>query len=251
MSEIRKLTAEADNSRDEALEALFSNMPKSDDMSVELPSKGKFYKEFSEVVVSPLSFTDEEAILNTKGKGSNIINMLLEKSIKGVSVPDLILMDKFYLLMKLREASYGDDYSFEIPCPHCEKTTRTEMKISQNLNIRFIPDDFEDPRKVKLPKLGVDVEVRFPRVREESFLEDPITASRNLYRFVVSIDGNKDPVFISKALDRMHIQDVKKIAKEVTMDQFGVDPRFLYECQSCGETSLLQIPLGADFFSVS
>ena len=112
-------------------------------------------------------------------------------------------------------------------------------------------DDFEDPRMITLPKLGVNALVRFPRNREESFFLDAGTLAKNLYRFLVSLDGIDDPVFISKAIQRMHIVDVKTIANEVTKGEFGLDPRFKFECPSCSHTTLMEIPLDASFFSVT
>jgi len=206
---------------------------------------------FPKVTVSPLSFYEEEKILNSKGKGSSIINKLLEKCVEGVDIHDLVLMDKFYLLTKVREASYGSEYDFDIACPACSTEIKSTLDIGDHLNVRYVPESLEDPRLVDLPMLKVEAKVRFPRVHEESFIEDIELASNNLYRFVVSLDGNEDPVFISKALKRMHIRDLKTLAKEISLNEFGIDPRFLFECPSCGETTMMQIPFGADFFSVS
>jgi hypothetical protein len=72
-----------------------------------------------------------------------------------------------------------------------------------------------------------------------------------LYRFVVSLGGQTDSVFISKAIKRMHIIDVKTIANEVTKGEFGLDPRFMFECPSCGHNAMMEIPLDASFFSVT
>lgn len=251
MKELKSTNARIEAERDAALEALFSGVPDDDSVEVNLPSKGKFYSKFTGVTVSPLSYFEEEKILNSKGKGTNLVNALLGKCVDGIEIEDLLLMDKFYLLLKLREASYGSIYTFDINCPECGGSTRTELDLTKHLTVNEVPDDLEDPRTVHLPKLGVDVQVRFPRVREEGFIEDTESSSKMMNRFVISIDGNTDPVFISKALKRMHIMDLKKISREITLDQYGVDPRFIFECPHCKYEALTQLPFGADFFSVS
>ena len=251
MSEIRKISQKNEPSYDDALDKLFKGTESPESLIVELPSKSKFYDSVDEVVVSPLTFEDEERILNSKGKGTDVINLLLEKCVKGVSVPDLLHIDKLFLLLKIREASYGTIYRFDIGCPACGDQIKSEIDLANDLNINYVTDDFEDPRPIMLPKLGVEALVRFPRNKEENLLYDSGSTSKNIYRFVVSLDGNSDPVFISKAIKRMHIVDVKMIASEITKGEFGLDPRFMFECPSCGHNSMMEIPLDASFFSVT
>jgi hypothetical protein len=97
----------------------------------------------------------------------------------------------------------------------------------------------------------VKAEVRFPRSREEIFLKDSEEIYKNIYRFVISIDGNADPVFISKALKRMHIQDIKKLINEINKGEYGVNPRFIFECPECTHTETMAVPMDVSFFSVS
>jgi hypothetical protein len=104
---------------------------------------------------------------------------------------------------------------------------------------------------VTLPKLGVEVSVRFPRGTEEHYLTDMDELYKHIYRFVVSIKDQEDPVFISKAIRRMHIMDVKTIIKEVMKPEYGVDTRFVFKCGKCKAKETLAIPIDANFFSVS
>ena len=211
----------------------------------------RFYKSSGEVVVSPLTFEEEERILSSKGKGTDIINLILDKCVKGVNIDELLQMDKLFLLMKVREVSYGTAYKFNLACPSCGDEIRTEIDVSKDLNINYVPEGLEDPRKVMLPALGVEAVVRFPRNREEGYLSDPGSISRNLYRFVISVNGVSDPVFVSKAIKRMNIVDVKTIVSEINKGEFGLDPRFTFECPSCGHNTMMEVPLDASFFSVT
>jgi hypothetical protein len=251
MTEARKITADISGERDVALRELFKDVKDNRLIIVDLPSKGKFYTDFEEIKISPLKFLDEQLILSGKGIQKDIVTELLEKTVDGIDVSEILLMDKNYLLMKLREASYGDDYEFSVVCRNCNHESRSKIKLSKQLNMTQIPDDFEEPRKVKLPKLGVDIVIRLPRNREEKYLGDMETIYKNLYRFVVSLNGNTDPVFISKAIDMMEIADVKKIYKEVNNTHYGIDPRFVFKCGKCEHKETLAVPIDSDFFSVS
>lgn len=251
MSENKKIVGGSGDPREDALNALFSDSGDDTLTITDIPSKGKFYQGFQGVEVKPLTFVDEQKILNIKDTNTDLVSKLLEKSVEGVDVDDLLSMDKLFLLMKVREVSYGDNYEFNITCPACTSDIKTSLILSQHLNMTQVPDDLEDPRKVKLPRLGVYAEVRFPRSREEIFLNDAEEVHKNMYRFVMSIDGNSDPVFVSKALKRMHIMDIKKIISEINKGEYGVNPRFVFECPECNHTETMAIPMDVGFFSVS
>jgi len=251
MSENKQIAGGSGDARDEALNALFNDAADETLTITELPSKGKFYSGFQGVEIKPLTFLDEQKILNAKDTKSDIVSKLLEKTIEGVAVDDLLSMDKMFLLMKVREISYGENYEFNITCPACTSEIKTSLVLSEHLNMTQVPDELSDPREIDLPKLKVKAEVRFPRSREEVFLADAEDIYKNIYRFVVSINGIKDPVFISKALKRMHIRDIKKIVSEVGKDEYGVNPRFIFECPECTHTETMAIPMDVSFFSVS
>jgi len=251
MSENKQIIENSGDPREDALNSLFGNTQDEGISITELPSRGKFYEGFQGVEVEALTFLDEQKILNSKDGNIDIVSKLLDKSLKGVNVEDLLAMDKMYLLMKVREVSYGDNYEFNITCPGCGSEIKTSLTLSEHLNMTQVPEDFEDPREIELPKLKVKAEVRFPRSREEVFLKDSESLYQNLYRFVVSIGGTTDPVFISKALKRMHIMDIKKLVNEINKAEYGVNPRFIFECPECNHTETMAIPMDVSFFSVS
>jgi len=251
MSDIRKITPDASSQRDKALEELFGKVKQASMTITDLPSKGRFYTDFEGITISPLKFLDEQLILTGKDSDKDIVTELLEKTVEGIDVSEILLMDKNYLLMKLREVSYGDDYEFSIVCRNCNYDSKTNIKLSKQLNMSQVTDDFEDPRTLRLPKLGVDALIRLPRNREEKYFMNVETTYKNLYRFIVSLNGNKDPVFISKAIELMEIADVKLIYKEISNNPYGIDPRFVFKCGKCKHKETLAVPIDSDFFSVS
>tara|TARA_Y100000114_G_scaffold78526_1_gene72265 strand:- start:7926 stop:8681 length:756 start_codon:yes stop_codon:yes gene_type:complete len=251
MSQNKQIAGGSGDARDEALNSLFNDASDETLIITELPSKGKFYPGFQGVEIKPLTFLDEQKILSAKDTKSDIVSKLLEKTIDGVVVDDLLSMDKMFLLMKVRELSYGENYEFSITCPACSSEIKTSLVLSEHLNMTQVSDDLSDPREIELPKLKVKAEVRFPRSREEIFLSNGEEVYKNIYRFVVSINEIKDPVFISKALKRMHIMDIKKIVSEITKNEYGIDPRFIFECPECTHTETMAVPMDVSFFSVS
>jgi len=251
MSSNKQIVGGSGDPREEALNSLFSNMDNEVLFLDDIPSKGKFYKDFQGVEITPLTFLDEQRIVTSNKNNSDVVSKLLEKTVKGINIDELLPMDKIYLLMRVREVSYGEMYKFNIGCPNCDTDVSTELVLSDNLNKMEVPDDLEDPREITLPKLKVKAKVRFPRNKEENYIRDAESSYKNLYKFVVEVNGNSDPVFISKAIKRMHIMDVKKILAEVSKPEYGIDPRFIFECPECKHTETMSIPLDIGFFSVS
>lgn len=251
MSTNKQIVGGSDDPRENALNELFSNSGDDTIVVTDLPSKGKFYPGFKGVEISALTYLDEQSVLTAKDGNVDIVSKLLGKSIKGIEINDLLIMDKIYLLMKVREVSYGKNYEFSINCPACSAEIKTSLELADHLNMNPVPDELSDPREITLPKLNVKAEIRFPRSSEEVFLSTPEDVYKNLYRFIVSIQGNPDTVFIAQAVKRMHLQDIKKLLSEINRSEYGVDPRFIFECPECKHTETMSIPLDVNFFSVS
>lgn len=237
-------------SREAEIEKLFSEVPYETEMLVDLPSKGRFYKDFAGAKVIPLLFEDEQKILMSKNKKINPINEIIAKCVEGVNTNELLDIDKLYLLLKIKEISYGPEYKFQLLCPACGVNANAVMPIS-DIPVKHIPDEIDDPREITLPVLKAKVKLRFLRSYDEPFFSKPDDFFQNLYRLVISINDNKDPVFISKVIKKLHIRDIKTIKNEINSRDYGVDTTFSFECPACSHKAIVNIPFDSNFFSVS
>lgn len=248
MSQLKDL---ASDKREQELDKLFSSLPLESEILVDLPSRNKFYKNFQDIKVKPLLFEDEQRILISKNKNINPINEIISKCVEGINVSELLIMDKVYLLMKIKEVSYGPDYKFTIICPACNENINSNIDVSKDLPINYITDDITDPIEFSLPVLNTNIKVRLPRVMDEEILNDKQNLHKNIYKIVKSLNDNTDPVFIAKAVQRMHIRDIKTILKNINMDEFGIQSTFKFVCPECGHSSLMNVPFDSNFFSVN
>jgi transcription termination factor NusB len=237
--------------RESKLDQLFGQVPTEIDSIVKLPSEGRFYaNKVSDVTITPIRFEDEKQLAVSIRNNQNPINLIISKCAKNVEINNLLLIDKLFLLLKIREISYGNDYPASITCPECGNSSEVNIKLN-DLIIKYIPQDIEDPREILLPKLKKKVKVRFPRVSDETYLTNQEHIYDNLWRFVSEVDGVSDPVFVSKAIPRMHIMDVKIILNNIMRNDLGLNPKFLFECGHCGKTSQMEVPINENFFSVT
>jgi len=200
------------------------------------------------VTVRPMTFEDEKAIVGAK-KNDDPVNLVLQRCITNIKVMDLLPMDKLYLIMKLREISYGDDYNTLLICQECKAENPTTIKLSE-LNVNPVPDDFEDPITFVLPIAKKEIKVRQPRVKDEKLFLDTGQALDQLWRFVTEIEGHTDKSIISAVMDKLPLKDVRTILNSIK-SEYGVDTKVKFACKDCGGVSVVDLPIDSNFFDVS
>jgi hypothetical protein len=129
---------------------ILAGVPVSTDVEVNLPSENRIYRLLDEskpITIRPMTFEDEKSLINGEDNEDSV-NLLLSRCVSNINVNDLITIDKFYLLMKLREISYGDDYNVLLMCSHCGAENPTNVKLSE-LNVNPVPDDFQEPKVLR------------------------------------------------------------------------------------------------------
>ena len=239
------------SAKQEIVDELLKELPSNTAIEVELPSENKLYKledEDMPITLRPMTFDDEKHLISGK-KGEDPINIILQRCLTNIKVPELLPMDKLYLIMKLREISYGDEYKTLLICTHCKAENPTTINLSQ-LNVNPVPDDFNDPIEIYLEGIKKKALVRLPRVKDEKFMNTPSGALDQLWRFVMEIDGHKDKSVIAAVVDKLPLRDVRYILNALKTD-FGLDTMIKFECTSCGGVSVLDLPIDANFFDVN
>ena len=240
-----------DSAKQAVIDEILKELPTDTAVEVELPSECRVYKledPGAPITIRPMTFEDEKALVSA-GKNDDPVNLILQRCTTNIRIPDLLSMDKLYLIMKLREISYGDDYNTLLICSHCKAENPTTVKLSQ-LNVNPVPDDFEDPITVMLPTLKKEAKVRLPRVRDEKMMMDTATALDQVWRFVSEIDGHSDKSIIARVVDKLPLRDIRTILNAIKTD-FGVDTKIKFECGSCGGVTVVDLPIDSNFFDVN
>lgn len=246
----KKITQTMDADRQSILDKLLENVPAETEVIIDLPSENRFYNGVTQVTVKPMTFENEKNVVANLKRDIDPINTLLADCVKGVNVSELLLFDKLYILMRLRQISYGDEYQFNVECPKCSRESSVKMSLT-DLIINKIPEDLADPREIKLPVCKKKVKIRFPRVRDEIYLATADKLTDNLYRFVESVENVKDILIINKFIKKLPLKDIKILINELNRPDLGLDPRFIFGCTFCGKETELSIPITANFFSVT
>lgn len=235
----------------QAVEALLHGVPKDNHLEVELPSENRTRVKVdpgAPVVVRPMDLEDE-LIMAKSGKGQNPMNILLDRCVTNIRVMDLLPMDKLFLIIKIREVSFGDDYRSLLLCTHCGAENPVTIKLS-DLPVNPVPDDFSDPVELDLPISKIKAVIRRPRVKDEIYTKDLETFAKNAWRFVHSFNDETRTQVIAKVLDGLPLADVKTIINCFKTD-YGVETSVKLTCKECKEESVHALPISTNFFNVS
>ena len=242
---------ESQVSENDILASLLENLPSTDAIAVKVPSNCKFYKLENPgkgIQLRPMTFEDEKAMMSHKNVNVDTLNLLLERCVSNVNVNSLLQMDKLYLIMKLREISYGDSYGAVISCPSCRRDNNVKFNLSQ-LGTTHLPKDASDPMDVYLPILQKNIKLRYPRVADEGYLQNSELTLANLWRFVESIEGHDKKTIISKVMSQLPLQDSHTIINALGGGEYGIDTSVRFVCSYCGHNEILPLPITADFFT--
>ena len=262
-----------------------SGMPKSDVMkddfgwevpveSVPLPSEGKVYD-----TDSPLSnktmldikamTAKEEDILTSRAliKKGTVISSLLQSCIlePGINVSDMLTGDRNALMIAVRITGYGADYRADVTCPTCDARSQQNFDLGE-LPIRRLNIDPVSPGENKfsfmLPVTKKEVHFKFLTGRDEEEMSiiadrkkavlpemqgDSLVTSR-LARSVEYVGGITDKNKINIFVDRMPAQDSRKLRAYMDANEPGIEMKSWMGCPSCGESSEVELPMGANFF---
>jgi hypothetical protein len=241
---------------------------------IPLPSGGKLYDKVTtdpEVLNGFIRLRQmtikEEEILSTSriAKTGSTTRLIISRCIDSdIDAKDILLFDSNYLLFRLRQISYGDEYQFELQCtnPVCEKKFQHKVIISK-LKFETLPEDFVEPIKVSLPRSKYTVFVLLPRLyhSEEIYMRNTNRKKKsddedkrlvdNIWVTTVDIkdpDGNSIPQgeweeFLSNlpSIDRAAIT-------KATDYTTGVDRLEGVNCPYCEADYSGTIPIGIEFF---
>lgn len=243
--------------------------------NIELPSKGYFYEDGNPLqngfVEIKMMTAREEDILTNQNliKNGTVLDKLLESLIVGppnVKYRDLLISDKNALYIAARRLAYGDSYGpLEIKCPSCDETNNITFDLSNIENKEY---DFSNTQKgsnlfeTTLPFSKRTIQFKILNSFEEELIEKDLKVvskklknlktgqiTSRLKKIIVSIDGDTDKGKINEFVDNELVSRdsmaLRKLVKDKTPD---IDLTSNFECESCGHTERMDVPMTVQFF---
>tara|TARA_R110000824_G_scaffold62437_5_gene165376 strand:- start:2024 stop:2770 length:747 start_codon:yes stop_codon:yes gene_type:complete len=248
------MTQKEQLTKEDLVADILGSVPEEVEVEVELPSRCLFYTlddPSKSVTIRPMTFEDERGLAsmgaNQTGKS---LDYLISRCTSNINVNHLLDMDKMFILMKIREISYGESFNADIECPKCKESQSISLDISK-LQVNKVPEDFKDPREVHLPVCNKKAVVRFPRSADTQYVSTPDGLAINMWRFVESINDCTDKKVISDVLQKLPLRDMHSILEGLNQTDYGVQTKFLYLCEGCNSKTQMEVPFNETFFTMS
>lgn len=217
-----------------------------------LPSLGKPYEGYYDketVKLKAFGFEEERLIRSITGQGEagSIFNMLFDHCVEGPPVDALTIPDKEFILFKLRQISYGDDYPIETTCVKCGRLNKDlTLKIS-NVPVTYLKE-WKKEYTIVLPDSEVEVVYRIPRSKDDTESTDTVTS---LFSFVKSVGGYEDSFIIKGFIKELIAKDIDILRDAVFKRTHGFDKLVFFVCSECGAENKTIVSLNENFFTAS
>lgn len=232
--------------------------------TVTLPSKGILYQGIPADISLRGMTTKEEKILYAS-TGGNVFQKILKNCItspENIDTTQLIAADEMFLIIQLRITTYGPQYKVSATCPHCGRTETYTVNLG-DFDVDYLPENFEEPIKVTLPRSGDELSLKILRNEDSEFIEKfakkfakqynlPIREVEygcRMAKYITAING--EPIDFNDAreyVDNMASVDSMKMWSILNSIRVGIDTTTTVTCTSCGEEFDFPMPITSEFF---
>lgn len=244
---------------------------------IDLPSKGLVYPEDNPLSKGRISIkymtAKEEDILASQNlvKKGLVIHKLFESIIvePGVNIDNILLGDKTAILLATRMLGYGKSYETEVSDPATFEKQQVTIDLSK-IKVKEIDEELlnrENRYKFTLPASGKEVEFKLLTHGDELQIEQEQKAMQRLKnkgnsstqssgdvttrlrKMILSIDGDESKGtinhYVNNQLLALDSKALRDHVKEISPD---MDLSFEFTSDVTGETEVLSIPFGINFF---
>lgn len=235
---------------------------------IELPSRGVFYPNKKSSVTIKYLTAEEDDILYSPEliKSGRVLDVLLDKAVKDPDLrPEAMLSgDRNFLLVQIRKTGLGSDYiPGEITCPSCgqvhEPTIDLDKLKAKELEVE--PDE-DGEYEIQLPVMKLTIKFRLLNGRDEKRLSKLAenkakkAAGMKINKLVtekyvlqiMEVNGNRDKLYIKKFISAMPMKDSMFFREYTRRIEPGLDLSYEFECPSCGEFDIKDIPITPKLF---
>lgn len=237
---------------------------------VPLPSEGKFYPTGQKTVKIKYLTAEDENILTSSEliRNGKVLDVLLENSVidSTIKPSEMLTGDRNAVLLALRSTGYGDEYEVKMTCDNCGEDYKTNVLLS-SLKQRplDIDPDSNGEFEVNLPKMKIPVKFRLMTGADEAKLTKIAASSAGKKKInnsvsvstllteryllqVMEVNGNRDKLYIKKAITRMPISDSLFLREYMKLVEPGINMNHEFGCPFCSHNQEKEVPITAKLF---
>lgn len=238
---------------------------------IDLPSKGWYYKEGSQLASGKIELkymtAKEEDILTSRNliiKGV-VFDRLLQSLIvdKNIDYSTLLTGDKNGIMIASRILAYGKDYNVKVRCKECSNTTDTVVDLT-SLEEKDVPKpekQGENSFTFTLPNSGHILTFKLLTQKDQDEIDAELrglakigsdvdsTVSTRLKYIITAVNGEEDKKRIREFVDNEFLtRDARAFREHYNSVNPDVDITFTFVCNSCGVERSATMPIGIEFF---
>ena len=233
-----------------------------------LPSHGKVYEEKVNPEVTLSSMTTKHEMLRLSANEDNqklmadIIDDCIQNEV-GISAYDMCLPDYQFLMYKLREVTFGNEYEMTGVCPFCGSRNDITVDLDE-LPVREFTDDILNLMEIELPQSGDVLELTLQTPRTLDNINKQVKQAKRklknrenpyiLYMMLSSItkkNGEKfDPFMEENWLRNMPLSEANMIISAIDKlnASFGLELTVDHVCEACGSDIVAPFRVNETFF---
>jgi hypothetical protein len=207
-----------------------------------------------ECTIREMTATEEGFLASQKMlKSGEAFEKILRNCVveKDIDLDNLLVGDRYFLMLAIRKLTYGDEYDFKVRCASCGQTFNMSVNLA-DLPIKKLDGDPDATHTITLPRTGKKVTFRLLRGRDEKKIATTLRKSPqeiirlSLYLHTVAVDGAEN--FSEKFFETLPGADSQYYRKEIDAVTCGVDTVVEVECPECDNEFEVQLPISENFF---
>jgi len=233
---------------------------------VTLPSRGLLYDgklPGGVIELTPLTLADEAKLYDQGTQALDKLDSIIRAHVKSPIEPDdLLITDRFFILLNLRIRSHGGAYRINGRCQFCNQQFTHEINVAREIETFYLEDGFTEPFEFTLPSTRRRIGLRFLRGSDEREVArvarrmklkstdagDPSFIER-LKAMIVTVDGEElTAAAKNHFVTNMDMGDSIQLQNHIDDQECGPDLKLVIPCPGCGADNEMAMPFTADFF---
>jgi hypothetical protein len=173
------------------------------------------------------------------------------------------LGDRAFLVFESRRITWGNEFYFDVPCPDCRRKISWMLDLDE-LEVYGFSDEMKEAIERdgldavlyrELPKSGRRVAFKPLLGNDQKRIESATSRGNGevgeaiILSRLKEIEGASSPGERRKFVKRMHMMDLEFLREEWDEADIYVQDTIEIECQGCGSTPEVGIPVTERFFS--
>lgn len=165
---------------------------------------------------------------------------------------EILLGDRFFVLLRVRAATFGEEYAFKVPCGSCSEPIDWELNLS-DLPCKELPEEARENLKAGNNRFeltlsdGKKAAYRLLTGADEQKMQALAKAHPSnrpvvqLAARLFEIEGVSGPDRV-RYIEDLELAEVVRIGEVLDETDCGVETSIDVECMACGAPSRVQLP---------